>query len=217
MATFVLIHGAGSDSWYWHRIAPRLRERGHDVVAPDLPCADESAGLEEYTDVVLEAIGDRGGLVVVAQSLGGFTAPIVCERRGADLLVLLNGMIPRPGESDWWEATGYPLEIGPDFDPIETFLHDVPEELLADAGEHAGPQAGTPMEQPWPLESWPDVPTRFILSRHDRFFPADWQRGVVSERLGIEPDEIDGGHCPALSRPDELVELLEALRLEHAR
>ncbi len=73
------------------------------------------------------------------------------------------------------------------------------------------------MEEPWPLESWPDVPTRFILSRHDRFFPAEWQRGVVRDRLGIEPDEIDGGHCPALSRPDELVELLEALRLEHAR
>ena len=217
MSTYVLIHGAGSDSWYWHRVEPLLRERGHDVVAMDLPAGDESAGLAEYADAVLEAIGERTDLVVVAQSLGGFTAPIVCERRPAELLILLNGMIPRPGESNWWEATGHPVEIGPDFDPVETFLHDVPDEVRAEAGDHAGPQAGKPMSEPYPLERWPDVPTRFVLSRDDRFFPAGWQRGVVTDRLGIEPDEIDGGHCPALSRPEELVGLLESLRAQHGR
>jgi pimeloyl-ACP methyl ester carboxylesterase len=147
MATYVLIHGAGSDSWYWHRVAPLLEERGHDVVTMDLPCADESAGLAEYTDVVLRAVGDRAGLVVVGQSLGGFVAPLVAARRPVDLLVLLNGMVPRPGESDWWEATGHPVEIGPDFDPFEMFLHDVPEEVRAEAGEHAGPQAAKPMSE----------------------------------------------------------------------
>jgi pimeloyl-ACP methyl ester carboxylesterase len=212
VSTYVLIHGAGSDSWYWHRVAPLLRERGHDVVTMDLPCGDESAGLAEYTDVVLDAIGDRTDLVTVAQSLGGFVAPIVCERRPAELLILLNGMIPRPGETNWWEATGHPVAIGPDFDPFEMFLHDVPEDVRAEAGDHAGPQAGKPMAEPWPLERWPDVPTRFVISRDDRFFPADWQRGVVRDRLGIEPDEIGGGHCVALSRPDELVATLESLR-----
>ena len=77
MATYVLIHGAGSDSWYWHLVAPELRARGHDVVAPDLPCEDDSAGLSEYADVVVDDIGDRTDLVVVAQSLAGFTAPLV--------------------------------------------------------------------------------------------------------------------------------------------
>ena len=49
MATYVLIHGAGgSDSWYWHLVAPRLRSLGHDVVAPDLPCDDEGAGWGQY-------------------------------------------------------------------------------------------------------------------------------------------------------------------------
>ena len=59
MATYVLIHGAGSDSWYWHLVAPELRAMGHDVVAPDLPCDDDSAGLAEYADTVVDAIGDR--------------------------------------------------------------------------------------------------------------------------------------------------------------
>ena len=79
---------------------------------------------------------------------------------------------------------------------------------------HARRQAQKPGEEPWPLNSWPDVPTRYLLCRDDRFFPAEWMRGVVRERLGITPDEIDGGHCPALGRPKELAESLESYRAE---
>jgi len=108
-ATYVLIHGAGDVGWYWHLVQAELRERGHDVVAPDLPCEDDSAGLPEYADVVIEAIGDRTDLVVVAQSFGAFTAPLVCDRAAADLLILVAPMIPAPGEApaDYWTNTGY--------------------------------------------------------------------------------------------------------------
>ena len=94
MATFVLIHGAGDVGWYWHLVDAELRARGHDSISPDLPCDDDSAGLPEYADTVADAIGDRTDLVVVAQSLGGFTAPLVCDRVAVDLLVLVAPMIP---------------------------------------------------------------------------------------------------------------------------
>ncbi len=71
LTTYVLIHGAGSDSWYWHRVAPRLQALGHDVVAVDPPCDDDAAGLEEYAETVVEAVGNRRDLILVAQSLGG--------------------------------------------------------------------------------------------------------------------------------------------------
>src|SRR4051812_43262392 len=99
MATYVLIHGAGSDAWYWHLVVPQLRALGHDVVAVDLPCDDDGAGLEEYADTVVDAVGDRGDLIVVAQSLGGFTGPLVCDRLPVTLLILVAAMVPRPGES----------------------------------------------------------------------------------------------------------------------
>jgi pimeloyl-ACP methyl ester carboxylesterase len=87
-------------------------------------------------------------------------------------------------------------------------MHDVPPDLAAEALKRVGDQSETPGEKPWPLEAWPDVPTRFLLCRDDRFFPADFMRRVVKERLGITPDEIDGSHCIALSRPKELADLL---------
>ena len=99
MATFVLIHGGGDVGWYWHRVVAELHERGHVAVAPDLPCDDDAAGLHEYADTVVDAIGDRNDLVVVGQSYGGFTAPLVADRVPVDLLVLVAGMVPAPGET----------------------------------------------------------------------------------------------------------------------
>jgi pimeloyl-ACP methyl ester carboxylesterase len=224
MATYVLIHGSGDSSWYWHLLAAELRERGHDVVAPDLPIEDETAGLWQYADAVVEAIGDRRDLVVVAQSAGAFTAPLVCERVPADLLVLLAGIVPLPGEppDDWSANTGCEQARreqderdgrAPD-DMIALFMQDVPPDLATEAFRRERHQSETPGRKPWPLAAWPNVPTRFLLCRDDRLFPADFMRRVVRERLGITPDEIDGSHCVALSRPGELADRLESYRAE---
>jgi pimeloyl-ACP methyl ester carboxylesterase len=213
VATYVLLHGAGSDSWYWHLVGPRLQALGHDVVSVDLPCDDDGAGLQEHADAVVDATGDRRDLIVVAQSLAGFTAPLVCDRLPVTLLVLVAAMVPMPGESpgDWWVNTGH--EFPDPFDAEVVFAHDLPSELAAASLDHVREQSATPFEKPWPLDAWPDVPTRFLLCRDDRFFPAEFQRRVVRERLGIVPDEMGGGHLVALSRPEELVERLEAYRV----
>jgi pimeloyl-ACP methyl ester carboxylesterase len=219
----VLIHGAGDSAWFWHLVEPELRERGHDVIAMDLPCEDDSAGLSEYADAVVDAIGDRRDLVLVAQSFGGFTAPLVCQRVPVDLMVLVAGMIPSPGEvpNDYWTNTGWqPARLDhieqpegmsrEDAETIATFYHDVPPDLAAEALKRGRGQSETPGRKPWPMKAWPEVPTRFLLCRDDHLFPAEWLRRVVNDRLGITPDEIDGSHCVALSRPKELADRIAA-------
>jgi pimeloyl-ACP methyl ester carboxylesterase len=217
VSTFVLIHGAGDVGWYWHLVEAELRRRGHDAVAPDLPCEDDAAGLPEYADAVVEAIGDRTDLVVVAQSLGGFTAPLVCDRVPVELLIMVAPMIPAPKEApaDYWVNTRYGEEVQERYeDDIAWFYQDVPQELASEALRRSRRQSEARMGEPSPLAAWPDVHTRVLLCRDDRLFPAAFVRRVAQQRLGITPDEIDGGHTPALSRPAELAERLEAYATE---
>ncbi|HVR37994.1 MAG TPA: alpha/beta hydrolase [Thermoanaerobaculia bacterium] len=215
-ATYVLIHGAGDVGWYWHLVEAELRRRGHDVVVMDLPVDDDSAGLSDYADVVVRAIGKRENLVVVAQSFGGYVAPMVCERVRVRLLVLVAAMIPAPGESAdaMFENTGYAPAQQQDSSELAIFYHDVDPDLAAQAIAKGRRQSETPGKEPWPLSKWPDVPTRYLLCRNDRMFPVEWARRVVRDRLRIVPDELESGHTPALSHPHELVERLEAYREE---
>lgn len=221
MSTFVLIHGAGDVGWSWHLVESELRMWGHDVVAPDLPGDDESKTLADYADAVVEAVGDKRNLVVVGHSFGAFTAPLIADRLPVDTLVLLAGMVPSPGESpdEWWERTGYRSAVEKQAerdggltgsaDPYLSFYHDVPRSLADEAmsKERAHPSQAA-MAAPWPLDAWPDVPTKFVLCREDRFFPPDFFRWLVPRRLGIVPDEISGSHCVALSRPKDVADIL---------
>lgn len=222
MPTFALIPGAGGSAWFWHRVTPLLTATGATVIPVELPAGDDTADLGTYADVVVDAVAEAPGpLVLVGQSMGAFTAPIAATRIRTALLVLVNPMVPTAGESggQWWENTGaraarieYFQRIGlprEDFDEVEDFFHDVGEAVRSEALRQPEPQqSDTPLRQPWPLDGWPDVETRVIAGADDRLFPLDFQRRVVRERLGLEVVAMPGGHLSALSRPQELAELL---------
>jgi len=159
--------------------------------------------------------------VIVGQSYGAFTATLAASRLPARLLVLLAGMIPAPAESpgQWWENTGYRQaadqqarldggKTGHD-DPFISFYNGVPRPLAEEALRRGGRGESTVVwDTPWPLDAWPDVPTRFILCKDDRFFPAAFMRRLAQHRLGTVPDEVPGCHCVALSHPGQLSDLL---------
>ncbi len=218
--TFILIPGAGGSAWYWHLVVPILKQRGHEAIPVALPAADDTAGLPEYAAAVVRAIGDRDPrrVILVAQSLAGFTAPLVCDEVPVALLVLVNAMIPKPGESpgEWWRNTGHGTakrrrnlhdgrEADAPFDPLADFFHDVPQPVINEAFAQGEPrQSDTVFASRCASQGWPAVPTRVLVARDDRFFPAEFQKRVALERLGISADEIPGGHLVALSQPEEL-------------
>jgi pimeloyl-ACP methyl ester carboxylesterase len=221
--TFVLVPGAGGSAWTWHLVAAELERRGRSVVSVDLPGDDERAGLPEYVDLVVEAAEGHGDVVLVALSLGGFSASLACPRLPVVELVLVNAMVPAPGESagEWWGAVdqnaarrAMDVREGRDpdapYDPSVTFFHDVPADVAAAAAENDRDETGTVFETAWNLPAWPDVPTRVLAAADDRCFPLDLQRRVSEERLGITPEVIPGGHLAPLSQPVELVDRLLA-------
>src|SRR5215210_311491 len=214
MRTYVLIPGAGgAASWYWDPVASRLRAAGHDAIPVDLPAADPAAGLPEYAELVVAAAGDRDDVVLVAQSMGAFTALPVCELLPVAHLVLLNAMIPAPGETagDWGRNTGSETArlaaareqgYAEAVDLDTYFLHDVPPDVAAAGAEHEQPEADIAFEQPCPFVRWPDLPTTVLVGRDDRLFPAAFQQRLARERLGLEARVVPGGHLNALSEPD---------------
>ena len=102
--SYILIPGAGGMAWYWHRVVALLEQARREVIAVDLPGDDESAGLDDYAEIVVREIGQRTNVTLVAQSLGAFTAAVVCERISVGKLIFVNAMIPVPCETagDWW-------------------------------------------------------------------------------------------------------------------
>jgi pimeloyl-ACP methyl ester carboxylesterase len=158
-------------------------------------------------------------------SLAGFTAPMVAQDTPLAMIVLVNAMIPLPGETpgEWWGATGQEearrrndeaAGRSSEFDVETHFLHDVdPAMAAAGASEQRAPSE-TPFGQPCDFERWPDIPIKVIVGSDDRFFPAAFQRRVARERLGVEADETAGGHLVALSNPGGLADLLHAHAVE---
>ena len=220
MSTFVLVPGAGGSAWYWSRVVPLLDGAGHTAVAVDLPGADDRAGLAEYTELVLSVIGDRDDVILVAQSLGGFTAAMVCQRARVESLVLVNAMIPVPGETpgEWWDHTGAvaarsaAADAGGygEFDLATYFFHDVAEAVAGEAGAHDFPEADRVFASPCEFTSWPSAAIRVLTGADDRFVPAGFQREVAQERLGLEADVLPGGHLIALGHPESVAGYLLA-------
>jgi pimeloyl-ACP methyl ester carboxylesterase len=221
MASFVLVPGAGGMAWYWHRAVPLIRAAGHEPIAVDLPGDDRHAGLAAYADIVIGAIAERSDVILVAQSLGGFTAPLVCARSPVRMLVFVNAMIPKPDETagQWWGATGavearqqaaarggYATE----FDAATYFLHDVPPDVLRAGPQQPRGEAEIVFGEPCGFTRWPDIPIHVVAGRDDRFFPIEFQRRVARERLRKKVEEIPGGHLVALSNPEGLTERLLA-------
>ncbi len=179
MATFAFIHGGGDSGWSWHLVEEELRSRGHSTVAPDLPIEDDSAGLEEYTNTVVQAIGDATDVVVVAHSIGGFIAPLVAERVSARAIVLVTAVMLAPGETgeEWFVNTGWQEAsqkqaeedggLTGNEDPFVLWFNGVTRPLAEEAMRRERRNADTAGKQPNPLAAWPDIPTHFVLCTED--------------------------------------------------
>jgi hypothetical protein len=217
MSAFVFIPGAGGVAWYWHRVVDELSARGHQAVAVDLPGEDPTAGLAEYGALVASAGADLRDVTLVAQSMGGFTAPFAWPLLPVGRIVFVNAMIPRPGETagEWWgnvESAGAMREAAlaggysADFDVDTYFLHDVPPSVL----EHGIPPRNEDDRAFGDVcdFDWPSIPISVVAGRDDRFFPVEFQRRVARERLNKAVDVLPGGHLIALSQPGPLVDYL---------
>ena len=225
MTTFALIHGAWGTGWHWGEIPALLRERGHAVVAPDMPCEEPAATLDDYAAVVVDALAattDR--VVVVGFSLGGATAPLIAAHRQVSEIVYVAAILPLPGVSvdDQGEdlflpeyragvrADGRGASRWTRFDVYRCvgYGDQVREDVVRERFARLRSQANRVFETPCSLDAFPDVPQRYVICEHDRLMNNARWAPLARERLGVEPIPLASGHSPMVERPAELAALL---------
>lgn len=222
-----MIHGAWHGSWCWERLVAPLRERGHDVVVPELPSEDPELGLADYADTIEGALGDADDVVVVPHSLGGLVGPVVAARRPLRALVYLNALVPEPDLSFGDQLSASQDQIllfeggraideqgrshWPDPEATARIMYgDLSPEDAVWAAERLRPQAQRSQAEPSPTPP-PGLRTESIIGTHDRILSPAWSRRVARERLGVEAVELPTGHFPMISHPEPLAEALTQL------
>jgi pimeloyl-ACP methyl ester carboxylesterase len=220
MSTFGLVHGGGFGAWCWERLIPQLEARNHRAATVDLTTEDQEAGAAHCGAVVTDAFGAIDDLVLVGHSLAGLIIPLVAAERPVRSLVFLHALLPLPGQSVVDQLRAEPDMFNPemfaiqrpfweDFEVANRFLfHGCAPEVAQDAFRQLRPETGILGREVTPLQTWPKVACAYIVCTEDRTATPGWARRAARERLVIEPMEISSGHCPFLSHPQQLADVL---------
>jgi pimeloyl-ACP methyl ester carboxylesterase len=218
MAIFVLVHGSAHSARAWELVQSRLNQLHHTVVTPELPADEPDAGATRYAEIIADTIPQGEEPIIVAHSASGWFLPLVASLRPVRRLVFLGAAVPKLGMSflDLFHAEPEminPVWIGKDLRKPEVIneflLHDCPPDRLRWAqNEIRVLNLRRVWDERYPLHQWPTVPASYIVCSQDRTFQPTWSRRVARTQLRTEPIELSAGHCPYISRPNELAEIL---------
>jgi pimeloyl-ACP methyl ester carboxylesterase len=205
MARFVLVHGAWHGGWCFRRLANELVERGHEVTAPDLPCEEVGLTSVDYARVV----GPQPDAIVVGHSLAGFTiAQVEAHRR-----VYLGARLPVEDVADSF-ADGFGGfvrdELGrsywPDADTAAARMY--PDCSRADSDwAFARLRRQAPVDPVLSPFGDGDI---VVATLQDAVVDGDWQIRTAHAH-GARVIELDAGHSPFLTQPDELADVLSSV------
>ena len=219
VADVVLIHSTGQGAAGWKRVVDALGRRGikgHPVELPD----DQSMTAADFACLVREQTGPASAPVVLAHSGSGPLLPGTARLLGAAHQVWLAAWVPAAGRSFTEDVRANLTEafdeawvgkdpIGDDAVAREFLYHDCDEATLqwALATRRSFYPAAVYQEA---LSLAPEVPSTYIVATGDRTIRPAWQRRMARERLGVEPAELVSGHCPNVSQPERLADLILA-------
>ncbi|PYY05316.1 MAG: alpha/beta hydrolase [Acidobacteria bacterium] len=223
MSLFCLVHGSTENAAGWDLLVPELESQGQRAVRAELPTDDPQADAGRYADAILSAIpADAEDVLLVGHSGSGYLLPLVAAQRSVRRMVFLAAMLPEIGKSFLEQLRADPTILNPEWigkDPsrddraaIDFLFHDCPPEVAKWA---LTTLIRLPLErvanEVYPLQEWPGVASSYIVCSQDRTINAEWSRRTARERLGVNPIELESGHCPHVSQPKKLAKILSDL------
>jgi pimeloyl-ACP methyl ester carboxylesterase len=231
---FILVHGAYHGAWCWQPLIERLQASGHKAIAPDLPGhghVDEWIGnqdMTQYADAIVKALDDAPAPVtLVGHSMSGAVVAAAAERRpeAIDHLVFLAAYIPADGEcvsdivktdpashvqASRIDVGGIPAVALKAGTLSNAFYDDASAEQLAWVEDRIQLQSAVPSRAPIhiSLDNFGRVKKTAIVCLNDRAISPSHQRWMAA-RAGCHAIlEIESGHSPFVTAPDQLCEIL---------
>ena len=226
MATFVLIHGAYQGGWIWSPVTNRLRAAGHRVYAPSLDgCAERSAQVrpgittETQADEIAELMRyeDLDDVVLVGTSSGGMVLARVAEvaRERVQRIVFADALALYGGETIRDIVSGARVDdgevsTGPAPGSMRSTLEESMEPDLAQwAADRFGPHPVAVFSRPVELDSfWGQKWDATVIWCRQAPNPGEAHQRRCAEHLNGRWHELDTGHYPMLSAPEELTQLI---------
>jgi pimeloyl-ACP methyl ester carboxylesterase len=224
---YVLGHGTTQSPAGWRRVAQDLTRRGHHVELLDLPVDQPGLLSADYARIAADQVGNKVTKpVIVAHSGAGALLPALAGELRARHLVWLAAYVPsRAGQSFRDEIQAAAGEIfSPEWrsagqlaatDPVVAayfLFHDCDLATLRWGVSTLRLFNPVAVYGETPASGEVSVSSTYVLPREDRTLRPAWMRATARERLGVEPVEVDGGHCPHVSRPRVIAAILDHVR-----
>lgn len=227
MATYVLVHGAYQGGWIWKPVAQRLRAAGHEVYAPTLEGCGErhdqvrvgiTVGTHAHEVARLLFYEDLKDVVLVGTSSGGMVICRVAELAEdriarlvfVDALALLPAervadIVNRPNANDVTEMTTAPTRADAEGRMFADLEPATRAWVLARYTPHPVAALEAPMS---PTNFWQHTWKAAVIRCRQARNPPESHQRRTAERLKASYTEMDTGHYPMVSQPDELARLL---------
>jgi pimeloyl-ACP methyl ester carboxylesterase len=219
--SIVLVHGAFADGTSWQKTIPLLEKKGFTVTAVQIPLKslpDDVATTQRVIDA------QQGDVVLVGHSYGG--AVITGAGAGSakvKALVYVAAFAPDAGEAVGQLIEKYPAPplgtaLVPDsagFLSIdrakfhEVFAHDVSESEAAIMAATQKPMAASAFGEPSAAAAWKTVPSWYVVATQDSAINPELER-FLAKRMGATTTELESSHVPFISKPEEVVSVIEA-------
>jgi pimeloyl-ACP methyl ester carboxylesterase len=239
-STFVLVHGAWQASFVWDKVKASLEAEGNKVILVELAGhGNDKTPVSEITfDGYVKQVTDvidslNVPVVLVGHSLGGaIVTQAACKvPKKIDKLIYVAGFIPKSGSSvfeysamDKGTSISSVLEFSADGSTVtianpavnmrEVFCKDGSDEDNKLLVEKLRPEpvaaAGTPLN--YSSEIYSTIVNKYyVYTTEDKAISFPFQQQMVSEAHISNTYEIKAGHSPFLSKPDELVQILNTI------
>lgn len=237
--TFVLVHAAWLGAWQWENVSQLLKEKGHSVIALDLPghgndkTPPSKITMDDYVNSILQILDQQNEpVILVGHSFNGITISRVAELRPEkikSLVYLTAFLLPQGGSffkavqgvqgskavENFYLSDDQTVALIKEDQIQNAFAHDIPKEVFNRAKAFIVPEPTAPLLYELEISdaNFGRIPKYYIECTEDRAIPIEVQRamykGVVKKSFSIK-----SSHTPNFSQPEKVAEYLLVISKE---